>query len=441
MKIGFLIAGFIFLSNPNIGIVDFIPDFIGCFLIIHGIGIAKLFAPHLKNAFRYAAVLSAVNLLKACCIPLLFKDIPSLSIVLSFTLALIECVLLVLLTGNLFEGLFYIGIRYDIPSIFTSGKLKAIGKGRAEKGVKIKRFAFAFFIFRSLLSIIPDLSDLQMSNGSDVGLQYSDLDLLVNLTVIVIGTVGAIYFLCQVIPYFRAISKDQAKASFDECCTSVYNSTGFTNKIRMRRIIVLFVIAAVLSLFISVDGVIIPAFIPAIFLMTVAVLFGFFNKKVYFSFIPSIICSVASIFDVSSRYEYYVEMHNDPEASLWSPASAVVYDRIIIFNCVERIFILVSLITVSFILYKKLKKDIAFFSNYQETDMFENEKYSALFKRFLLLIFIGIPMYVLTAFEPLIVLEIEFISVLLSAANAVWVVLFTLCMFDTLKSFYRLEAV
>ena len=71
MKYGYILAGLFFLINPNITLVDIFPDFIGIFLILHGLEPARSVSPDLEDTmerFRYLFRLSAA---KFCCTPLL----------------------------------------------------------------------------------------------------------------------------------------------------------------------------------------------------------------------------------------------------------------------------------------------------------------------------------------------------------------------------------
>ena len=442
MKIGYLITGFILLSNPNVGIVDVLPDVIGFLLIMHGIGVAKLLSPNLKEAFRYSVILSCVNSLKAFCVPLVFVNIRSLPIVLSFSFALIECSLLILFVGKFFEGLFYLGIRYDIKSIFNGNVTTlpaAAGKGRPEKGVIVKRFAIVFFIFRSLISVFPDLSDLQLTTKAESELIFSDLNGLVVLTVIVLGIIGAAFFLFKLIPYFHSVSKEIAESDFEDHCKSISNDPSFQEHLRIRRFIVLLSFAAATSLFVSVDGLIIPSAVSAMFIVLAAISFGFFDKKVYFVIIPAVIGSIVSLENMFVRYEYYIEMHNAPEASLWSPASGAVYDRIAVYNLIERLCLLLSLVLLFVLLYKKIRTDIN--DRYQDHgfDRFESENSTSFLKKYLIWIVAGILLYLMSAFEPLLLIEIDIISVLLTVLNTIWIVVMILHLTDAFKSYYPLK--
>ena len=55
MRIKYILLGFLFFFLPNFNIVDILPDFIGCLLIIYGLGKISDLSPVLndaKNAFK-----------------------------------------------------------------------------------------------------------------------------------------------------------------------------------------------------------------------------------------------------------------------------------------------------------------------------------------------------------------------------------------------------
>lgn len=52
MNLGILLAGFAFLMNPNVGVFDVLPDFIGYLLILKGMGILPDLVPALAGAKR-----------------------------------------------------------------------------------------------------------------------------------------------------------------------------------------------------------------------------------------------------------------------------------------------------------------------------------------------------------------------------------------------------
>lgn len=436
MNIACLIAGFIFLSNPNVGIIDFLPDFIGCCLIIHGIGLAKLYSPDWKDASRIAVILGVVNGIKTACIPLLYRDIRALPILLSFSFALVEGFLLVSLTNKFFEGLFYVGMRYDISAVFAVKGSSDIRNNKTEVGVKIKHFAVGFFIFRSLLSILPDISDLQIASEKQTVFTYSDLHKLFNATVLIIGSVAAIVFLFKFIPALIGIKNDPNKKSFDELCNNLIQNPVIRDKLNLRRLIVLASIAVVTSLFLSVDGMIIPALVSAIFIVLFSVCSGRYDNRVYIVIPFSLLGAGVSVFDLIYRFKYFIDMDHVPEDSVWIHAATETYNMVTLFTLIERLLLWVSLVIILYFLYKKIKSDADSITNAGNDDMFEKEKFGSYFRKFRISIFTGIPLFVLSALEPKLLLVIDFLSVVLSVMYLIWIVSVMYVFSDIFRSMY-----
>ena len=49
-RLGRIAAGIFFLLNPNITVIDLLPDFIGCILIISGLGLLRDISDSLEEA-------------------------------------------------------------------------------------------------------------------------------------------------------------------------------------------------------------------------------------------------------------------------------------------------------------------------------------------------------------------------------------------------------
>ena len=441
MNVSFIIAGFIFLSNPNIGIVDVLPDFIGLILIIHGIGLSKLFTHHWESACRVAVILSGISILKTGCIPLLFRDVPSLPIVLSFSFALIECFLLISFSNRFFEELFYIGIRHEIPSVFSDPAKdnSSVRKSKTEIGVKVKRCSYAFFIIRSALSVLPDISDLHIASDTETVFDYSSFRSLLTAIVIVLGTLAAVYFLVQLLPYLIRIAKDPGKKNFDERCDAIYCNPSIEEKRRMRRGLFLLIALILTSVFVSIDGIIFPALIPAVISVFLIITLTHYDRRVLLLIIPAVLCVVSSVFDFLFRRKFFIEMNNEPEASLWSPASSQVYDSVKLFTFLERTLLLIIVFSILLFLLKRIKNDALKFLESNDNDSFLNERIKGISKKHRLFTFLSVPLFLLTAFEPIIVLEIDVFTVIMSVITTIWTVLMIISIYDVIKILYQYD--
>ena len=151
MGIGLIIAGFIFLINPNINIVDLLPDFIGYILIWRGLYKLGDIDDRLMSALKKCRVLVLVSLAKMGCILMLPTSAAASrdSDVLTFTFCfmVVELLLTVPLFSEFFGGMNYLCSRFDNDSAL---------KSEAEA----KFFVILFVILKNALPLIPELFTL-----------------------------------------------------------------------------------------------------------------------------------------------------------------------------------------------------------------------------------------------------------------------------------------
>lgn len=452
MKIGYLIAAFVFLANPNIGIVDFLPDFIGYLLIVHALSVSSVLIPYWKDAVRGAEKLLVISAVKLVCVPLLYKDISSLPILLSFSFAVLELIFLIPTVGKLFEGLFYVGMRYDIPSVFsnTAGMTSHGGQGsennKKERGPKVRRSTVVFVIFRSAVSVIPNVSDLQLFDNSEklaqtYTVRLSDFNSLFALSAFVVGLVGGIIWLARIIPYFSGISGDDAwPNTFGKVCEELRSDHSFADRFATRRIFTLIMIAVCTSVFILIDGInYLIGVIPALVIAAAAVLYAKYDRKAYFLIIPAAVCSISSVLEFSSRRAFFSEFDYETEAALWIPNAGRIYSRLSIYTCITRIFLLISLIGSFVLIFCKWSRDFNSSLNAGSADTFNGNDHTSLGRRYKVLAAITIPLFAVTAFEPWIVLRVDFITSLMTIISVLWAFAAIIILSDMMKECYSIE--
>lgn len=454
MKIGYLIAGLLILANPNIGIIDFLPDFFGYLLIIHALRTSAVIIPYWSDTVKGAAKMLAVSSVKLFCVPLIFKDIDSLPILLSFSFALIELIFLLPTVNKLFEGLFYAGMRYDIPSVFSHQvnsrsderleDKKGTQKNR-ELGTKVKRLTIAFLIFRAVVSILPNLSDLQLFEHSGevtdgYVIRFSDFNNLFVLIAFIVGIVGSIIWISSFIPYFLRISKDVSQCSLTNICKGLENSPEFADRLAMRRELIFLILSVATAVFIPIDGInYLMGVIPAVFLIIPAVFHRKYNRNAGFLLIPAIVCAVTSCFEFFKRYKFFAEFDYEPEAALWIPNAKKIYSGVVLYSLLDRLFLLITLLIAFRLICKKWNDDFMKLMNSESPDIYAKECHASLRKRFKVFAILSIPLFILTAFEPYLILQIDFISVLLTLLSIVWALFGVIILLDMMKDSYTLK--
>lgn len=157
-----LILSAVFLINPNINVVDIMPDFISWFIL------AKLFthaadsAPYFEEARASFLKLGWINLAK---IPAFFliitirsKDTLDNNVFALFSLSFCAVELMFLLPGmkNLFTALFHLGERTDAVSLIKPID-SPFSKVRKITPEALKECTYFFFICKGILGFIPDM--------------------------------------------------------------------------------------------------------------------------------------------------------------------------------------------------------------------------------------------------------------------------------------------
>ena len=111
MGFGLITAGFIFLFNPNINIIDIFPDFIGLWLVCAGLTKMAQINADIMEARGLFFKLSIVELAKSLSIFLMYSQDNTRNLLLAFVFGIIECLLFTFALRSLFIGIENVGMR------------------------------------------------------------------------------------------------------------------------------------------------------------------------------------------------------------------------------------------------------------------------------------------------------------------------------------------
>ena len=155
----------ILLFNPNINLIDPLPDFIGYILMILAIGSAAKYVPYLSECKSAITLLAVVSALRIPAFIIMYNNLATgRDIVPMFTLIFvsIEAILLYQAVENGHKALCYISERTDASSISESF---SIGKGgRTMTLGAVKSLTYIFLIARQALNLAPELLLLTTEN-------------------------------------------------------------------------------------------------------------------------------------------------------------------------------------------------------------------------------------------------------------------------------------
>jgi len=145
LKVGMLLSGVIFFFNPCVNLVDILPDFIGCILMLAGLYALRDLCGYFEDARRDFLRLFWVSLSKIPAFVIMFsisqRNVNEKTTILLFTFvyAVIEGVLLIVAFGNLLDGFVYAGERYGFTSPFVIPLSKRAKKRAARLEKRISR--------------------------------------------------------------------------------------------------------------------------------------------------------------------------------------------------------------------------------------------------------------------------------------------------------------
>ena len=129
-------------------------------------------------------------------------------------------------------------------------------------------------------------------------------------------------------------------------------------------------------------------------------------------------------------------MNHIPNDSLWIPAASEKYELLTVFTLAERLMIMIAVIFVFIRLYKQIKIISTTALDSPDSNPFITEQYASFSKRFFIILATGAPLYLLSAFEPLLILEIDLISVLISVLYLIWIISSIFVLSDAYRQFY-----
>lgn len=158
-KIGRIALGLVFLFNPSITVVDLIPDFIGCLLILSGLGALRDLSDSMEEARKNFLRLFWISLshIPAFVLMILisanFVSEKTSILVFSFVYAVVEFVLINNAITSLIDGFVYVGERYDGDSCFHETKRS----GKHVDVSQLRVFSTVFLLFTKGLSVMPNL--------------------------------------------------------------------------------------------------------------------------------------------------------------------------------------------------------------------------------------------------------------------------------------------
>ena len=304
------------LLNPNISIVDYLPDFISYFILARVFLDASDSAPFFKEARDAFLKLGWLNLLK---IPAIFLIAASrggasygndtISIA-SFVFAVLELILMLTAIKNIFDGLFRLGERSTATALISDFK---ISKRKSMTADALKTLTYAFAIIKCACYGLPDMLLLTTMEENAHGMQIITIDpkypIVLILAQIIGFTIGIIWFK-RTKKYAKAVISE---GQFSAAILSMSNNSalGKIESIKKTREIKALLTLLTVAIFFmfelrpdNLDSVnLIPPTCFAVLIFITAIVY---RRHIY---MPKTLALVAAISAIASTVAYVIEFN------------------------------------------------------------------------------------------------------------------------------------
>ncbi len=293
--------GFVFILNPNITVIDFMPDFLGYIIISLSLTKLSYMSETLAEAKKAFERMILIDGGKTLAILWIFgmesaNERASSLLLWSFVFGVLEAIFLIPTYIKLFRGLSELGDFHTNTSIHNTN-------GKKSHTDKIKIFTIAFIVFKAFMTVLPEFADLTNASYDESSIFvniYRYIGVMRALSFIPVLLVGIIWFVC-IVRYFLRIKNDTV---FNGSLIEKYEKQILPKRgkfvIRYVKTAAWFlVISAVLSLDFKIEGrnvipdlLVLAAMIPSFVIFSRAV--HKIRKIEIFSFVTYALVSIAS---------------------------------------------------------------------------------------------------------------------------------------------------
>ena len=229
-KVWILLAiGLAFTFNPNIAIIDPLPDVIGYALISFALGKHSMINQTLDEAKRAFERMILIDGGKILAIIWIFgievlSERNTSMLVWCFAFAVLEGIFLIPAYIKLFKGISELGDFHQNSTIHAKRGLE-----RLSFTEKIRNCAIAFVCFKAFMNVLPELSVLSESSTNEVTYSsslYRYIGVIRGFCFIPVLIFGIVWLVSQ-IKYFKRISKDE---EFNSSLDGAYQNKAINQK-------------------------------------------------------------------------------------------------------------------------------------------------------------------------------------------------------------------
>ena len=233
MGLGFIIAAAVFLFNPDIALIDILPDFIGYILLAFALRFVRDLSPHFESAWKNFRLLALVTGIKFVSLFWVFGGIsnaqerPTMLLLLSFCFSILELGWGIPAWRALIEGFILHAQTSGGEYVLREKGAKSYRTGK-NISVSFRDFTVFFMIAKAFFANIAEFSVLSDHSYDDTAFNWYRFVGLYRILAIFFAAVVGICWLIWAIRYFSGILRDSefigsAKRKYE---TNVLPNTG-----------------------------------------------------------------------------------------------------------------------------------------------------------------------------------------------------------------------
>ena len=361
-------AGMIFLCNPLINVIDILPDFIGMFMVMHGLSKAAEVTDHLGDARDGFAKLAIVSMIQTGIIFTLPFNTDSYTMLMAFSIGVVSAIYFVPAVSHLFEGFSYISLRTGATSpnaVPSRGALR--GKNKKYSSVtSLQVLTYVAFFVRVGGSVLPLVPSIFVSSYvGEAGVNWAQYSGVLYVFAWIVGLVFSIPWLLRFRRYIKGMCTDTVLTGtlWQRYKEEILPNKGYLTAKKMRIIFILAIVACGLTFCMYVDYVnIVPNIFSAVFLITVfAYLKKDYKKYALWGIILSILLSATSILTEVLLVDYTGGVNNYTPASfaLGVKRAQEMYPRIMISSFAEAILAIAAFSILLYLLHQLSQSHIS----------------------------------------------------------------------------------
>ena len=263
MGYGYLFVGLMFFINPNVNIIDILPDVFGCIFIL--IGLKKLSDVdgrfyNARTCAYYMLAVYSIKLLLSFYIP---TYSPTNTLPFTFIFSVLDAILLITFFTNLYGGIEYTAERHGAEKELNYSNTASVT-------------AFLFIVVKDVLAFLPESMDL-FNKKKDLDLSYNagtkmDIDYkpFVLILCVIASIMMGIVFAVVTGKYLFSLRKNKV---YNDNLQQIYQTDILNNQTLLlrRRLKLTFILllAGIAFMFdFTIDGInILPDFVGYLFLL------------------------------------------------------------------------------------------------------------------------------------------------------------------------------